>query len=96
MPHSSFGHMLDAVARAPKPPIETAEQAIQELGDSLAHIFDQMLKGNWKDDNDHDVKNNVHMVGATETMRRVMEFRTRTLGYTDVSSIVNGEEGDAN
>lgn len=91
MPHASFGHMLDAVAREPKP-IETAEQAIQEMGDAIAHIMNQMLKGNWVDDNGHDVKNNVYMIGATDTMRRVMEFRTRTMGYKDVSNILDGGE----
>lgn len=76
---------------APKPPIETAEQAIQEMGDSLVFIIDQMLKGSWKDDNDHDVKNNVAMIESTNVMQRVMEFRTRTMGYADVSEIMEGK-----
>lgn len=92
MPHSSLGHMLDAVARAPKPPIETAEQAIQELGDSLACIMDQLVKGKWKDELDHDVCANVSMTNAAATMRRVMEFRTRVMGYTDVSDILAGDD----
>lgn len=92
MPHSSLGHMLDAVARAPKPPIETAEQAIQELGDSLALIMDQVVKGKWTDELDHDVRANVSMTNAAATMRRVMEFRTRVMGYTDVSDILAGDD----
>lgn len=89
MPHSSFGHMLDAVARKPKP-IETAEQAIQEMGDAMAHIMDQMLKGNWIDDNGHDVRNNIYMIRAADVMRRVMTFRTDKMGYTDVAPIHGG------
>lgn len=90
MPHSSLGHMLDAVAQQSKP-IETAEQAIQEMGDSLAHIFDQMLKGKWVDELGHDVQKNVHMINAGVVLRRVMSFRTEKMGYTDVSRI----HGDA-
>ena len=72
--------------------ITTAEQAIQEMGDALAHVMDQMLKGSWKDDHGHDVKNNVHMNNAARTLRRVMKFRTEHMNYSDVSPIFNGAE----
>lgn len=48
---------------------------IQQFGDAATNVFEQMLKGNWKDDHGHDVKNNVHMMALADAVRTAIAFR---------------------
>lgn len=55
---------------------------IQQLGDRVADMFEQLIKGNWHDDHDHDVKWNKAMLDLKSTLKNVMQARADHLGYT--------------
>ena len=46
-------------------------------------MFDQYLKGNWKDDHDHDVGLNIAMVKLKKSIMDLMEYRYLNLNYSD-------------
>ncbi len=57
-------------------PITSLENAVQQMGDRVADMFEQMNKGNWIDDHGHDVRMNRAMMDLLGTMNAVMRFRT--------------------
>ena len=59
------------------------ETLLQETGNSIADLFEQYLKGNWKDDHDHDVGMNISMVKLKKTLVDLMEYRYLNLNYSD-------------
>lgn len=48
---------------------------MQDTGDAISSVFDQMLKGNWRDDHDHDVTMNNAMVGLKAILAAMVEYR---------------------
>lgn len=68
---------------------ESLEPLLQQVGDSIADAIEQMLKGNWRDDHDHDVRNNVKMIALKDTLNAIMAFRTDRMGYT---AVLEGEK----
>lgn len=59
------------------------ESLLQETGDSIIGMFDQYLKGNWKDDHGHDVGLNISMVKLKKSIMDLMEYRYLNLNYSD-------------
>lgn len=47
----------------------------QRFGDGVANLFDQAGKGNWKDDHDHDVFNNIFMHDLRDTLALAIKWR---------------------
>lgn len=66
---------------------EAAERVVSNAGDAIANMFDQMIKGNWKDDLDHDVRLNTSMLKLQDVIIELANFRTSYLGYTAVIDI---------
>jgi hypothetical protein len=56
---------------------------LQNIGDGIANMFDQLVKGNWRDDHDHDVKMNVHMLNLQDALKQIMRFRADYLDYSE-------------
>ncbi len=56
---------------------------LQNIGDGIANMFDQLVKGNWRDDRDHDVKMNVHMLNLQDVLKQIMRFRADYLDYSE-------------
>ena len=56
---------------------------LQNIGDGIANMFDQLVKGNWRDDHDHDVKMNVHMLNLHDVLKQIMRFRADYLDYSE-------------
>ena len=56
---------------------------LQNIGDGIANMFDQLVKGNWRDDHDHDVKMNVHMLNLQDVLKQIMRFRADYLDYSE-------------
>jgi hypothetical protein len=56
---------------------------LQETGDSIADLFEQYLKGNWKDDHNHDVGMNTSMIKLKKILVELMEYRYLNLNYSD-------------
>jgi hypothetical protein len=50
-------------------------ELIQRFGDAATDTFEQMLKGNWKDDHDHDVRMNKSMLDLKRTVADTIAFR---------------------
>lgn len=57
--------------------IAIVEGDITNLGDAVADVFEQMLKGNWIDDHGHPVKNNDAMRKLEQALVQVMDRRRR-------------------
>lgn len=58
---------------------------LQNTGDSVAYLFEQLTKGSWVDDNGHDVRLNMAMLGMQKVLIDIMEFRTKYLDYEKVT-----------
>ena len=56
---------------------------LQNIGDGIANMFDQLVKGNWRDDHDHDVKMNVHMLNLQDVLKQIIRFRADYLDYSE-------------
>ena len=48
---------------------------MQDTGDAIADVFNQMIKGNWKDDHDHDVRMNRAMCRLKDVLAAMIEYR---------------------
>lgn len=46
-----------------------AREVVRVMGNAAADVIDQMLKGKWKDDHDHDVRKNTAMVALAESLK---------------------------
>lgn len=62
------------------------EPLLQEVGDAIAGVFDQMLKGKWRDDHDHDVRFNAQMLKLKDALGAIGKFRENHLGYSPFTS----------
>ncbi len=60
------------------------ERLLQDVGDNIANVFSQYLKGHWKDDMGHDVGQNIHFDKLRYSLQDIMEFRTKYLNYNKV------------
>jgi len=58
-------------------------ELLQKTGDGIADMFEQYLKGSWRDDHGHDVGMNITMVNLQKVLTDLMEFRYEYLGYSD-------------
>ncbi len=56
---------------------------LQNIGDGIVNMFDQLVRGNWRDDHDHDVKMNVHMLNLQDVLKQIMRFRADYLDYSE-------------
>lgn len=54
---------------------------LQNTGDAIAEVFDQMLKGNWEDDKEHSVEHNAAMIDLKQALIGIINYRTIELGY---------------
>lgn len=54
-----------------------ALDVVTQFGDAVSAVFEQMLKGNWKDDHDHPVKNNTAMISLKMPMMNALSLRAR-------------------
>lgn len=55
---------------------------LQETGDAIAGMLDQMLKGHWRDQHGHFVKDNVKMIELGQALLNMTQFRSDHMGYT--------------
>lgn len=55
---------------------------LQETGDSIADLFEQYLKGNWKDDHNHDVGMNTSMIKLKKILVELVVYRYLNLNYS--------------
>jgi len=58
------------------------DQLIQRFGDAAADVIEQMIRGKWRDDHDHDVQLNVAMVRLKEALLAAVEMRSADTGKT--------------
>ena len=65
---------------------------LQKTGDSIADMFEQMIKGNWRDDHGHNVKLNVSMITLTAVLTAIGMFREEHLGYSAFDLSVGKEQ----
>lgn len=56
---------------------------LQNIGDGIVNMFDQLVRGNWRDDHDHDVKMNVHMLNLQDVLKQILRFRADYLDYSE-------------
>ena len=61
-----------------------AEKLIQDFGDKVSDMFEQLIKGNWIDDNDHAVANNSSMIALKSILVEAIEHRAK-VGLASVS-----------
>lgn len=61
--------------------LEAAENQLEILGDAVASVFEQLVKGNWMDDNGHHVSNNSAMISLADAMESTIKMRADVLGY---------------
>lgn len=61
--------------------LEAVENQLQILGDAIADVFEQLVKGNWMDDIGHHVSNNAAMIGLADAMESTIKMRNEVLGY---------------
>ena len=57
------------------------EDLLQQVGDAICDTFNQMAKGDWRDDNDHPVRNNVAMLSLKDALAAMIAYRREVLGY---------------
>ena len=62
-------------------PKEELDTLLRSTGNNIADMFEQLLLGNWVDDNGHNVQLNQQMVNLKGTVINIMEFRDKYLGY---------------
>ena len=55
---------------------------LQDTGDRIIRVFEQMIKGNWQDDHGHDVRMNVAMLDLRLVLSDIGKFREKHLNYT--------------
>ena len=72
---------------------EALEPLLQQTGDGIAAVFEQMLKGNWRDDHGHDVKFNIAMQGLKHLLIRLGNFRADHLGYAALNPTSEKNDG---
>lgn len=64
---------------------DKVDTLLQQTGDGIAKVFDQLTKGNWVDDHGHPVANNAHMLAMQNVLLAIMHFRADHLDYEKVS-----------
>lgn len=50
---------------------------IEKFGTAVTDMFEQMIKGNWTDDHDHDVQNNSAMRALTPLINEAISLRAK-------------------
>mgnify|MGYP003526849647 CR=1 FL=1 len=50
---------------------------MQDTGDAIVGVFDQMLKGKWHDDLGHDVQMNAQMLKLKDVLVTMTEYRSK-------------------
>lgn len=60
------------------------EELLAITGDAIAEAFDQLLKGNWRDDHGYPVTLNFAMQNLKPVLVAIMHFRQEHLGYKKV------------
>lgn len=59
------------------------EGHVQNMGDAVAYVFEQMLRGKWVDDHNHDVRRNAAMLDLKDRLGDMTAFRAEHLGYSE-------------
>ena len=67
------------------------EALVNSVGDKIADLLDQLVKGNWVDELGHPVKNNIQMLNMKSALIELGEFRADHLGYTAFSNDLTGK-----
>lgn len=60
---------------------KAVEEILQETGDKIADMLEQMMRGRWIDNHGHRVENNVQMMELARQLKVLGEFRAQHLGY---------------
>lgn len=60
------------------------DKLLQDTGDSIAGMFDQLIKGEWVDSQGHSVAINAQMLQMQSTIIDLMKFRSKYLNYGKV------------
>lgn len=58
------------------------DKVITSVGDKIANMIEQMVKGGWIDTLGHPVKNNAAMLQMQVALVELMQFRARNLNYS--------------
>jgi hypothetical protein len=57
---------------------------LQDTGDRIVGVLDQMIIGGWVDDNGHFVYQNREMQRLADQLTPIMDFRTKYFWYKDM------------
>lgn len=71
---------------------EDTENLLGEVGDAIAEVFEQMVKGQWVDDNGHKIVMNNSMFVLKQSLVDIMVFREKHLDYSAVPDEIKESE----
>ncbi len=77
--------------------VEDIKPMLQNVGDAIANMFEQMVKGDWKDSMGHSVQQNQQMCLLGEQLMAMVKWRAKYLDYPDTTQPemkTVGEGGD--
>ena len=61
---------------------EELKVLLQNVGDGIADMFEQLIKGSWEDSMGHAVKDNAQMLALQGRLMEIAAFRAKWLGYS--------------
>jgi hypothetical protein len=68
---------------------KAVEEILQETGDKIADMLEQMIAGDWLDSQGHRVEDNKQMYALGQHLLKMAEWRTEHLGYLSVKEKPN-------
>ena len=69
-----------AIRTAAAEAIKSEHELIDEFGDHVTDMFEQMIKGKWTDDKGHGVQMNSAMLALKETVKKAIRARSESEG----------------
>ena len=66
---------------------------MQQIGDSIADALEQMNKGNWRDDQGYDVRQNAQMQRLAVTLNDMVGFRAEWFDMEDTREPSEADQG---
>lgn len=70
----------------PQEEIQALKKIILDFGDAAADVFEQMIKGDWVDDHDHPVRNNISMIALAKALNAASNYAAQHEGEQSASS----------
>jgi uncharacterized protein YdcH (DUF465 family) len=73
-PDGDFKHDNSAL-KAAEARAERLWEVLEQAGDAICNVFEQMEKGSWRDEYDHPVRNNTAMLQLKDTLHTMICLR---------------------